>query len=66
MSIVNDKWHVALGEAVNRIAETELSYLEKGKAIEFIYKRFEAEDERDSRELFNGKWQSREQQGVSK
>lgn len=53
MSIVNEQWHEALGEAVNRLAQTYLSTVEKGKALEHIYLRFVAEDERDSRETFN-------------
>ena len=60
MSIVNEQWHEALGEAVDRIAKTELSLVEKGKAIEYIYLRFVTEDERDSREVFN------KQQGETK
>ena len=34
MSIVNEQWHEALGEAVNRLAQTYLSTVEKGKALE--------------------------------
>ena len=51
--IVNEQWHEAVGEAVKRLAETHLTTIEMGKAIEYIYLRMVAEDERDSRESFN-------------
>ena len=51
--IINEQWHEAVGEAVKRLAETHLTTIEMGKAIEYIYLRMVTEDERDSRESFN-------------
>lgn len=58
--IDNDRWYESLGEAVNRLAQTYISAIEKGKVIERIYIQTEREAERDSRESFN------QQQGVNK
>jgi truncated hemoglobin YjbI len=50
---MNDKWYESLGEAVNRLAQTYITPIEKGKVIEKIYQQMLKEDERDAREKFN-------------
>jgi hypothetical protein len=50
---MNDKWYESLGEAVNRLAQTYITSIEKGKVIEKIYQQMLKEDERDAREEAN-------------
>jgi hypothetical protein len=53
MRLDNDRWYESLGEAVNRIAQTYIDPVEKGRLIENIYVVMQIEAERDSRESFN-------------
>ena len=53
MRLDNDRWYESLGEAVNRIAQTYIDPVEKGRLIENIYVVMQIEAERDSREMFN-------------
>lgn len=50
---MNDKWYESLGEAVNRLAQTYLTSIEKGKVLEKMYLQIVKEDERDAREEAN-------------
>jgi hypothetical protein len=42
---MNDKWYESLGEAVNRLAQTYLTSIEKGKVLEKMYLQMVKEDE---------------------
>ena len=50
---MNDKWYESLGEVVNRLAQTYITPIEKGKVIEKMYQQMIKEDERDAREEVN-------------
>lgn len=53
MKLDNDRWYESLGEAVDRVAKSPLTPIEKGKVLEGIYRVMMSEAERDAREERN-------------